>query len=1027
MALWLTCMLAAATGACGAPPVDGTAQSALNRSELDPSQPGHGSGLLWMQTTGEVDVWRMSSSTSYQSTFLNSVNPSSTLAAATGDFTGDGVDDIMWFSPSQGSVSLWVLDGLPPSTPIGTNNYPGMSSTFVGDLDGDGISDVIWTGTTALSGTNVYTATTWLMSPGSTNPRSTTTRTSTTDQVAAVGNFDGDSLHRADILYRSPTTGAVTVALSGGATLSLGAPTLDWVIKGVGDFNGDGTTDVLWYNTISGDVSIWVMSGGSIVASPVPGGSPPSLGWTIVGVGDVNRDGISDIIWRHSSGVVSIWTISSPAAPPTLGNIITPPAGSSFVGVIDLDSVVANFDYSMPDMFGADNDGDGAIDLFPSAAALTSLWSNSWTVNFDACSSVNVGTPGEGPNSLATFAWTVADKFGHTVASQTTNSCTTTMTLPQGGYAVTLKVTTTDSRTASLTKAVFVRNYLIVSMGDSYASGEGNPYYTEPEVTGNAPFWGTPSDQFCHRTANSAHARAALSIERADPHSSVSFLSVACSGSSIPELIDVAYGGADSVPGISNVPAQITQVQSMLCPHGVCGSVNDMPSIDAILLSTGGNDVGFKDIIESCVAGGSAFTSFLNTITFGIVPNDDPNCSDNDDFIKGVYGRIDQLWPNVVPTVPSPAVNADQGYANLAQAFAKDLNYQGVYIVEYPDPTHDSDGSTCQQIVLQGAKAGVANGIVGQKDLAWASQSVIGNINAAEQAAAAALPKWHYVGGTDAWFNRGGYCAHPSLFYSFADSWANLESNKATMHPDALGQYYLGGGIAGALIQAWGLPRVDAEPSGFLPVSLSFDAGNGPSPFPLRFGDWSYGEFKAECPWSAPVMGLSAMGEAHSVLCKSPFVSDFWTLAAVVEGTIPQLGTQELPFFPAYSDSTGGVETFATWNSADFGSRGDWDVNHFKGECPSGQFVIGVAQTPAGQLDHLLCGYAGGGLTTAASPSPAHCQLLAFPGDTPAALPDSDWAPGFFKLECNARQLMVGISTDPSTHQPHGVYCCDIQ
>jgi hypothetical protein len=100
-------------------------------------------------------------------------------------------------------------------------------------------------------------------------------------------------------------------------------PTSDWVIQGVGDFNHDGFADILWTNTTSGQVAIWFMNGTAV--SPTSGvvASNPGIYWVIQGVGDYNGDGSSDILWRNNNtGQVSMWlmnglTLSSSTAPAT--------------------------------------------------------------------------------------------------------------------------------------------------------------------------------------------------------------------------------------------------------------------------------------------------------------------------------------------------------------------------------------------------------------------------------------------------------------------------------------------------------------------------------------------------------------------------------------------------------------------------------------------------------------------------------------------------------------------------------------
>ena len=68
-----------------------------------------------------------------------------------------------------------------------------------------------------------------------------------------------------------------------------GALPLNWQVAGTGDFNGDGTGDILWRNTANGELAIWFMSGGQ-VSSAVDVGRL-STDWTVVGTGDFEGDG----------------------------------------------------------------------------------------------------------------------------------------------------------------------------------------------------------------------------------------------------------------------------------------------------------------------------------------------------------------------------------------------------------------------------------------------------------------------------------------------------------------------------------------------------------------------------------------------------------------------------------------------------------------------------------------------------------------------------------------------------------------
>ena len=53
-----------------------------------------------------------------------------------------------------------------------------------------------------------------------------------------------------------------------------------WAVVGTGDFNGDGKSDILWRNT-NGTVAIWEMNGGQVLAS-VGGRSASAFDWTLV-------------------------------------------------------------------------------------------------------------------------------------------------------------------------------------------------------------------------------------------------------------------------------------------------------------------------------------------------------------------------------------------------------------------------------------------------------------------------------------------------------------------------------------------------------------------------------------------------------------------------------------------------------------------------------------------------------------------------------------------------------------------------
>jgi hypothetical protein len=82
-------------------------------------------------------------------------------------------------------------------------------------------------------------------------------------------------------------------------------------VLGTGDVNGDGMSDVVWRDS-SGNTSIWLMNGASILTAGGVGNIPTT--WSLVQTGDYNGDGTSDLLWRDASGNTAIWFMNGVAA-----------------------------------------------------------------------------------------------------------------------------------------------------------------------------------------------------------------------------------------------------------------------------------------------------------------------------------------------------------------------------------------------------------------------------------------------------------------------------------------------------------------------------------------------------------------------------------------------------------------------------------------------------------------------------------------------------------------------------------------
>lgn len=75
-----------------------------------------------------------------------------------------------------------------------------------------------------------------------------------------------------------------------------------------GEFNGDGRSDVIRVDNGS-QVKMWLKTADNMFAEKIIAGFP--AGWEVVGAGDVDLDGKSDLFWYHpSSGALNYWLLN---------------------------------------------------------------------------------------------------------------------------------------------------------------------------------------------------------------------------------------------------------------------------------------------------------------------------------------------------------------------------------------------------------------------------------------------------------------------------------------------------------------------------------------------------------------------------------------------------------------------------------------------------------------------------------------------------------------------------------------------
>jgi serralysin len=128
----------------------------------------------------------------------------------------------------------------------------------------------------------------------------------------SAGDFNHDGTN--DLLWYNSTTRDLDLwKISGGkwaGSVDIGTHPAGYQPLAGGDFNGDGTADALWFNPSSGDVDIWKIANGQWAGSVSVGLHP--AGYQPVASGDFNGDGTSDVLWYNAStGNTDIWKLSN--------------------------------------------------------------------------------------------------------------------------------------------------------------------------------------------------------------------------------------------------------------------------------------------------------------------------------------------------------------------------------------------------------------------------------------------------------------------------------------------------------------------------------------------------------------------------------------------------------------------------------------------------------------------------------------------------------------------------------------------
>ena len=418
-------------------------------------------------------------------------------------------------------------------------------------------------------------------------------------------------------------------------------------------------------------------------------------------------------------------------------------------------------DYRLPPRYGLDANRDGLVDSITTPAQVAPT---TWTAL------VNVRWPRGGP-CLGTYRWTIDGRPASLVQQRNSVTRVRTCTFAYsrfGQLARRYRVNVTATRfgsTGTGRTTVTIEDVLIVGLGDSTASGEGNPDHGIATVR-----W---QDRRCHRSARGFEAQAVSRVEAASAKSSVTFVPLACSGASITTGLLGPYAGI-APSGGALLPPQVDAMKELIGPRRV----------DAVLLSVGINDLGFGSVARFCF----------------------------DDGVGAAQAAAVDCWSKPYPTssasttlqafVRSRQAALPSGYAQLAAAFqAASIPASKIYATEYPIATRDEQGAVCDPLIpyLDGTPLGFnVRGTITRNEAAQAETELVEPVNAALKDAAAAYG-WHLVSGIASQSTARGVCSTRPWFVDVRQSLIKQHDVRGTLHPNRQGHQAVAGITVSAL------------------------------------------------------------------------------------------------------------------------------------------------------------------------------------------------------------------------------------
>jgi FG-GAP-like repeat len=262
------------------------------------SSSGNNSGIVWAyenpDTGNNQAVLHAYDAASLTELYNSNQNPGRDQFGVANKFITPTICNGKVLVGTSNSVAVFGL--LTPVTP---------SARVAKDFDGDGFADLIWENTT--TGERVI----WFLKDGSPQKSYFLPNVPTDWHIAGVGDFLGNG--QSDLVWEN-TNGQhlIWILVNGVPQYAINLPSVggDWHVVGAGDFDGDGQADLVWENSATGQREIWLMKNGTPTTAVQLETVDPS--WHIAGVGDFLGNGQADLVWENRvTGSRLIWLMNN--------------------------------------------------------------------------------------------------------------------------------------------------------------------------------------------------------------------------------------------------------------------------------------------------------------------------------------------------------------------------------------------------------------------------------------------------------------------------------------------------------------------------------------------------------------------------------------------------------------------------------------------------------------------------------------------------------------------------------------------